>query len=144
MNFDYPQGISGDLTTAVLDPDLTPNLVLDKGLAFFVRVNWTPTGPGVQTLGGNWTIKAYAESLGPGPELQIGPSLTIPVVPIDGHAYSESISVPANTLLAEGEGAPPASGVYKLVVVVTHTNTLGTRTEMAGFAEGPVFEIRNP
>jgi hypothetical protein len=144
MNFDYPQGISGDLTTAVLDTDLTPNLVLDKGLAFFVRVSWTPTGPGVQTLGGNWTIKAYAESLGPGPELQIGPSLTIPVVPIDGHAYSESISVPANTLLAEGEGAPPASGVYKLVVVVTHTNTLGTRTEMAGFAEGPVFEIRNP
>jgi hypothetical protein len=50
------------------------------------------------------------------------------------------VNVPGNTLSAENANN---SGVYKIVVVVTHQN-FGGPTVLAGFSEGPVIQVREP
>ena len=54
--------------------------------------------------------------------------------------YTATVQVPAGTLADEG---PNSSGVYKLVVIVTHNN-FGGPTVLAGFSEGPVIQMRQP
>ena len=60
----------------------------------------------------NWTVEAYAESMGPGPELQIAAT----TVPKNGLAYSTTLHVPAGTLPEGNPGPGGPSGVYKLTV----------------------------
>jgi len=54
--------------------------------------------------------------------------------------YTVDVNVPGNTLSAENANN---SGVYKIVVVVTHQN-FGGPTVLAGFSEGPVIQVREP
>ena len=72
----------------------------------------------------------------PGPEQQVGPTV---IVPLTGATnYSADITVPANTL--PDNPAPPTSGVYKTVTVLTHSN-FGAVTDVVGIVEGPVLRI---
>ena len=138
--FDGFPALNGSVTNvAVIDHDGTPNKVLDDGLPFDVKVDWT-VGPAAtaKVLDGTWTVKAYAESMGPGPEIIIG-SKTAPAN--GGQAYSTTMSVPAGTLKAD---VPPDSGVYKLVVVITYRTTKNVLTEIAAFSEGTNFLLRQP
>ena len=138
--FDGVPALTGNVTNvALIDPDGTPNKVLDVDLAFSVKVNWTVTPPATaQLLDGTWTIRAYAESMGPGPEAIIG---TATVAANGGNAYSASITVPAGTLPAD---VAPDSGVYKLVVVITYRTQNNVLTEIAAFSEGTYFLLRKP
>lgn len=145
MAFDGIGALDGSIVSvALLDPDSTPNTVLDRNLPFLVRVNWEthPLAPAL-ALGGDWHVRAFVESVGPGPEMQIGPTVVVSagagVVVPPQKRYTATINVPPNTLPANA----PASGIYKLVVVVTHIN-FGVKTEIAGFIEGPLFEVREP
>ena len=52
-----------------------------------------------------------------------------------------NVAVPAGTLAAE---SATSSGVYKLAVIVTNENPNGSATELAGFSEGPVIQMREP
>ena len=125
--FDLPLGpLDATAVVTLHDFDGTPNRVLDRNLAFSIHAQWTVTGPIATTLGGTWKVRAFAESMGPGTEYDLGSVSTV-VVPADPHTYVAHIAVGANTM---------DEGVYKLVIVITHTNTLGIETEMAGFAEG--------
>jgi hypothetical protein len=135
LTFDFPIG-DLDATTSVLihDFDGTPNLVLDRNLPFSVHAEWKVVGPKTTMLGGDWHVRALAESMGPGPDYDLG-SVDHAVVPTDGFTYVSHIPVAGNTMDV---------GVYKLVIVITHTNTSGVATEAAGFAEGPLFQIREP
>lgn len=139
-DFDGLPALTGSVDSVVLiDPDGNPNKVLDDGLPFSVRVNWT-VGPAstATVLDGTWTVRAYAESMGPGPEVAIG-STNEPAN--GGSAYSTTIDVPAGTLPAD---VPPDSGVYKLVVVITYRTAQNLLTEIAAFSEGVTFLIRQP
>ena len=145
MAFDGIGALDGSITSIqLLDPDSTPNTVLDRNLPFSVNVAWEihPKAPAM-ALGGDWVVRAFVESVGPGPEMQVGATVFVPVstglVTASGKSFTASVNVPANTLPANA----PASGIYKLVVVVTHTN-FGVKTEIAGFVEGPLFEVREP
>jgi hypothetical protein len=94
-------------------------------------------------LGGSFQLRAYVESLGPGQEMQLGPTVNVNVVP--GQAdYTATINVPANTLLGEGQlfGGVPVSGVYKIVAVLQHMNL--TPTIIAGYAEEIIRMFRAP
>ena len=132
--FDLPQGLDATALVSLPDPDGTPNRVLDRNLGFRIHAQWTVTGGVSTTIGGTWRVRAFAESMGPGPEYDLG-SVDTAVVPQDPHTYISHILVPGNTMDV---------GVYKLVIVITHTNSLGVATEMTGFAEGPLFQIREP
>ena len=139
-DFDGLPALDGAVTAvAIIDHDGNPNRVIDDQLPFDVTINWTVQPPATAALlDGQWTVKVYAESMGPGPELLIG---TAVVAATGGPAYSASINVPAGTLPSD---VPPDSGVYKLVVVITYRNTLNVLTEMAAFSEGPMFLLRRP
>ena len=60
-------------TTTVIDPDGTPNNILEESLGGSVKVDWAFSGPGrfllTPTL---FTVNLYAESIGPGPEKLVG------------------------------------------------------------------------
>ena len=124
---------------AVIDNDGNPNRVIDDQFAFDVTIAWSVRPPATaQVLDGQWTVKLYAESVGPGPEKQIG---TATRTATGVQNYTATITVPAGTLPSD---VPPDSGVYKLVIVITYRNTLGQLTEMAAFSEGPMVLLRKP
>ena len=139
-DFDGLPALDGAVTAvAIIDHDGNPNRVIDDQLPFDVTINWTVQPPSTAALlDGQWTVKVYAESMGPGPEVLIG---TAVVAATGGPAYSASINVPAGTLPSD---VPPDSGVYKLVVVITYRTRLNVLTEMAAFSEGPMFLLRRP
>ena len=132
----------------VLDPGLAPETIIDTGDTFTIEVKWSVEEPGAAVLGGRWLVRAYAESIGPGQEEQLGQTRRVNVanfVPIPGNpasrGYEANVDVPAGTLDAENA---TSSGVYKLAVIVTHENPNGSPTELAGFSDGPIIQMRNP
>jgi len=139
--FDFPVGLSGTgPNVSVLDPDSNPNTVLDTGLPFYIRVEWSIAGGVAPLIAGTWYVSAYADSVGPGPEVQVGATMPVPLTgPLN---FSTTITVPPGALPSASGSA--SSGVYELVTIITHTNVFGVATEMTGFAEGPLIQMRTP
>ena len=130
-------------STAVIDPDGTPNNILQENLGGSVKVDWAFSGPGRFFLTPTqFTVNLYAESIGPGPEKLVG---TVNV-PGSAHTagpiwnFTANVTIPAGSLPANG---PTASGVYRLTVLVNNS-VGGVRDTLAGFVEGPVIEMRSP
>jgi hypothetical protein len=133
---------------SVIDPGGAPATIIDTGDTPTIRVRWSVDQPGAAVLGGRWLVRAYAESIGPGQEEQLGSTRFVNVanfIPIPGsppaRGYEANINVPAGTLSAE---SATSSGVYKLAVIVTHENPNGSPTALAGFSEGEVIQMRQP
>ena len=126
----------GSVTATVLDNNGAPATVLEAGATFTVHADWEISPLAALLLGGEWQLAAYVESIGPGPEQQVGPTVTIPLTGATN--YSADITVSAGTL--PDNPAPPTSGVYKTVTVLTHTN-FGAVTDVVGIVEGPVLRI---
>lgn len=138
-----PLGFESAMSMEVRDNTLGETSVLDSGVPFNVTVRWEIPAPVVPTLGGSFRIRAYAESVGPGPELQIGPTATV-AVNFTGN-YATVITVPAGTLTGEGAafGGAICSGVYKLVAVLQHLNP--GANEVSGYAESNgLIQMRTP
>jgi hypothetical protein len=133
------------MTVQVLDNTTAPASILDAGLNCTVRIEWDVPAPTNSILGGSFRLRAYAESIGPGQEIQIGPTKVVPVVPLTAH-YSEDILVAAGTLRGEGELDPVSgvlvSGVYKIIAVLQHLNP--GPTEASGFSEDTIRMFRTP
>jgi hypothetical protein len=134
-------------TTTVLDPDGTPNNILEESLGGRVRVDWAFSGPGrfllTPTL---FQVNLYAESIGPGPEKLVG-TVNVPgSAHTPGPTWNFTATVPippapsANSLPPNGPGI---SGVYRLTVVIANSIG-GVRDALAGFVEGQVIEMRSP
>lgn len=129
--------LNGSLTATIIDPDGSPNLVLERTRSFSIKVDWTIQGIIAPGLGGDWQLRAFVESIGPGPEMAIGtanlPLSSVPPAPTRN--YTTTMNVPANSV--------PQDGTYKLTMVLTHTN-MGIPDHMAGFVEGPVIQFYTP
>jgi hypothetical protein len=126
----------GTVTADVLDNNGAPATVLEASQPFTVHAEWDISPLAALLLGGEWQLAAYVESIGAGPEQQIGPTVTVPLT--GATSYSANITVPAGTL--PDNPAPPASGVYKTITVLTHRN-FGATTDVVGLVEGPVLRI---
>jgi hypothetical protein len=126
----------GSMSAVVVDNNGAPSTVLEAGTPFLVKAKWTISPLAALLLGGQWELAAYVESIGPGPEKQIGKTV---VVPLTGTTtYHADITVPAGTL--PDDPAAPTSGVYKTVTVLTHRN-FGKISDVVGIVEGPVLRI---
>lgn len=142
--------IKGEFTSVqVRDPAGPPNvqnLVVDRSKPFNIDVEWELSGINaplyLAALDANWSVEAYAESMGPGPELQIAST----TVPKNGNRYSTTLVVPANTLEEGNPGNGGPSGVYKLTVTAFLNSSLGGSTgfDIAGFAVGPMIRVEDP
>jgi hypothetical protein len=117
------------------------DLVIDDDHGFTVTVTWevAPAATAI-LLTGTWTVRVYAESVGPGPEKLIGLAT---VAANGGKSYSTALTVPAHALPSNADPAA-ASGVYHPVVVLSYETNLGGKTQITGFGEGPTFMIRTP
>lgn len=126
----------GTFTADVLDNNGSPSSVLDAGLPFTIRCNWSIDPLAALLFGGDWQVAAYVEAIGPGAEQQVGPTQTVPLN--GGTNYSTDIVVAGGTL--PNNLGPGQSGAYKLVTLLTHRN-FGAVSDVAAVAEGPVLRI---
>ncbi|HEY3713772.1 MAG TPA: hypothetical protein VGL39_04520 [Jatrophihabitantaceae bacterium] len=126
----------GTFSAAVIDNNGSPSSVLEAAAPFTIQCSWTISPLAALLLGGQWQLAAYVESMGPGPEQEVGAAVTIPLTGATN--YSANIVVPANTL--PNNPAPPISGTYKLVTLLTHRN-FGNVTDVAAVVEGPIVRI---
>ncbi|MDY7086118.1 MAG: hypothetical protein SYR96_13530 [Actinomycetota bacterium] len=131
-NLPFPPG---NFAAQIQDNSGAPANVLEASKPFKVETKWDIVPEAARLLGGVWTVSVYAESIGPGPEMHLG-SETVPLN--GGTNYSATVTVPAGTL--PNDPTPPASGIYKLVTVLTHRN-FGKNSDVAGLVEGPVARI---
>jgi hypothetical protein len=126
----------GDVAATVLDNNGAPSNVVEAGQQFVIHAEWTISRLAALLLGGDWQLATYVESIGPGPEAQVGSTVVVPLN--GGTRYSADVIVPANSL--PDDPAPPISGVYKLATVLTHRN-FGVSTDVVGIVEGPMLRI---
>ena len=126
----------GTFDAQILDNNGAPTSVLEASAPFTIQCSWSVSSLAALLLGGQWQLAAYVESIGAGPEQEIGAAVT---VALNGSTnYAADIVVPGNTL--PDNPAPPASGAYKVVMLLTHRN-FGHVTDVAGIVEGPVVRI---
>jgi hypothetical protein len=145
-NFDTLTNVKADLEGAitdvdVYDADMDPNHVLPRNREWKVRVKWYVKGLCAPGLGGDWHVRINLESMGKGFEgtvkeeivsvNSIPPALTL--------NYDETVALPRPDSISG-----LSAGAYKLIVIITHTNTGGgvtKRTRMAGFYESYLLEF---
>lgn len=141
---EWPGGVASTMTLTVVDNTLNPASILDVDLKATLRLSWTIPPDFKDIICGSFRLRAYAESIGPGQEMQIGGDKLVPVV-YDQGSYVTEIDVAGNTLKGEGEnfGGVPVSGVYRLVAVLQHLND-GHATTISGFDEVTLRMFRKP
>jgi hypothetical protein len=132
----FPSG-SGTLDVTVKDNNGAPASVLEADTKFTIDATWSIDKYSAAALGGKWKLAAYVESIGAGPEKQIGKTIDVPLTGVT--SYSATITVAAGEL--PDDPAPPASGVYKLVTVLLLVGPFGKVSDVAGFVEGPMLRI---
>ncbi|MDH5539593.1 MAG: hypothetical protein OEY03_09325 [Rhizobacter sp.] len=132
-----------NMSMFVHDNTGAPGTVLDAGLPFDVHVSWVVPDPINDVIGGNFRVRVYAESIGPGQEQQVGGTQLVPAVPNQTN-YAIHVNVPGGTLRGEGEafGGQPVSGMYKFVAVLQHMNP--GPNQCSGYGEGPLIHLRTP
>ncbi len=126
----------GTFSAAVIDNNGAPSAVLEAAAPFTIQASWSVTALAALLLGGEWQLAAYVESMGPGPEQQVG--ATVNVALTGATNYNANITVPAGTL--PDNPGPGQSGTYKLVTLLTHRN-FGNVTDVAAVVEGPIVRI---
>jgi hypothetical protein len=165
-----PPLITGDFVSiGVVEPgtvfEPTPgNLVINEDDPFRIDLTWKMEGPltplWLAALAPNppdtnqWSVSAYAESIGPGPELLLAQeNVAVSTAVVTGGAnppvftWTHSLTVnPGSGLLEENPGNPAGpSGVYKLAATVFLNSNLGAPGfDVIGFIEGPVIKVENP
>ncbi|MBI1278663.1 MAG: hypothetical protein GC179_11105 [Anaerolineaceae bacterium] len=128
--------ISGTIDTQVHDTDLQPLNIVRLSDPWHVHVQWSVNGSIVPLIAGTWHVRVYAESMGPGAEMEVG-SLDVAVnaEPLSGlsRSYDRRIIVPANL-------AGLTDGVYRITTVLTIDNG-GARGMIAAFDQGPLMQF---
>jgi hypothetical protein len=132
----FPNG-SGSLDVLVRDNNGAPSSVLEANADFRIDAEWSIDANSATALSGRWELAAYVESIGQGPERQVGQTELVPLN--GGTNYSATITVPAGTLPDDPQ--PPRSGVYKLVTVLLLRGPFNQITDVAAFVEGPMVRI---
>ena len=154
---ELPGLIKGEVTrVAVIDPGYfgnpPGNLVLNPDQDFTIEMDWNlddPLAPlWLAALAGNWVVTAYAESVGPGPDLLVA-TVNVPTASAVSagvkRSFTATLTVPAGTLPEENPGDPTRSGVYDIVLTTFLNSNLGTAGyDIMGFADGPRVKVENP
>jgi hypothetical protein len=144
-------GTLGESTMSHRVTDTTghqPQTVLKKDAPFDITVDWQVPSAinGMLAAPANrFRLRAYAESIGPGPEQQIGADQLVDANAADTN-YRKTFTVPAGALLGEGElfDGVPVSGIYRIVVVLQLMNG-AFETVHSGYSdvESTIF-VRTP
>lgn len=127
----YQHLFHGHIQTQVTDPDGTPaSTIISMTDRWSLTVRWQVHGLFVPSIGGKWRIRAYLESIGPGPELEVARA---DVAMTGGSDYTETFRI--------GPYMPDKPGPYRLVTVITSVNLMDTPAPFAGYDEGPILQF---
>ncbi len=129
---DIPGFLTGTGPAAtVLDPDGTPNHIIDAPKGGAVRVDWKFTGSLSAILGDvRFTVTLVADPVSIHPKIVLGP---INVTNASG-VYSVSFPIAPNSLTPDA---------YRLTTVITSTEaSSGGSLPIAGFVDGPIIQVR--
>jgi hypothetical protein len=74
----FPTG-NGTLSVTVKDNNGAPSSVLEADQDFTIDAKWSIDKYSAAALGGKWELAAYVESIGAGPEKQIGKTVVVPL-----------------------------------------------------------------
>jgi hypothetical protein len=128
--------LTGTIGAKVWEQDEEPSHILDIHDEWYVRVDWTVTGSLERFLGGTWSVDAYMESIGKGPEFELP---DIDGIPMNrAGAYSATITVPGDYVVTHGA---ETDIVFKLVCTVTYRDPYGQPGPMAGFVDYPMLQF---
>jgi len=140
LYFDHIQGEIAD--PVVMDPDGTPNSVLELDRNWQVEVNWkltsnAPSSHPVDLIDGTWEVKVSVESIGAGDEKEIAMT-NVPTSAFDTSSAAErtwkyTFPIAAGMVIKEA--------VYQLVTLITFRDSAGHRRAMSGFSEGPLISL---
>ncbi|NMO52473.1 hypothetical protein HH310_14885 [Actinoplanes sp. TBRC 11911] len=132
----FPNALfAGTFTAQIIDPSGAPVSVVDADGDFQIKADWDVGALAALFLAGEFTVKTYVESIGPGEEKEIATGTQA----VNGsQLYSKLLNVPAGTLKKESAND---SGVYKVVTLLTHRNSFGTLTTLAAIEDGPVVYV---
>ncbi|MBL8345880.1 MAG: hypothetical protein JNN03_10595 [Rubrivivax sp.] len=128
---------TSNMSASVVDLGQAPADVLVANQPCRIDLQWDVPAPiaALINAGHQFRLRAYAESIGPGQEKQLGGTDFVPGVPGQLN-YSHSMNVAAGSLLGEGQVDPsgqPVSGLYKVACVLQLMN--GGATRISGFGE---------
>jgi hypothetical protein len=158
-NFDPqmdPAYFIGEFTKVnVIDPASPPimvgNFVIDPTKEFKIELEWKLSGFFVPVylgaLADNWTVEAYAMSLGPPLDNRMIASLSVPkgAAGPEPRIFSATLTVPANTLREHVPGPAGPCGIYRLTFSVFLDSTLGLPGyDIIGFYDGPTIRAEKP
>ncbi len=145
-----PSNLEGEFTLVeVLSPPNFSvgqgNRVIDASKPFDIHVKWKLEGAMVGlwlAANSQWTVSAYAESIGAGPERKIGQS-TVPAQSpsntFELAEYETTITVAPGQLPENNPGGTNStSGVYKLALVAFLNVPVSGPYDVAGFYEIPL------
>lgn len=142
-----------DLKIEALDPSaLGPAHILRLAKGWELKITLTVGGPGAAARTAlnpamRWHVLAYLESIGPQATEMLALDQNVPLLPDD------DLNVPPDpdkltytrTFAAPQLGTPTATGVYKLVTVLTSEIPQAGGTvapgPFAGFEEGPMLQF---
>lgn len=127
----YQHLFHGHIQTQVTDPEGTPaSTIISMTDRWSLTVRWQVHGLFVPSIGGKWRIRAYLESIGPGPELEVARA---DVAMTGGSDYTETFRI--------GPYMPDKPGPYRLVTVITSVNLMDTPAPFAGYDEGAILQF---
>jgi hypothetical protein len=132
---DMAPALSGTINAVVQSPPPNPTTIITVNTPWNIQLTWSITGFLAPVAAGDWTVRAFLESMGPGFEGQVVGPVVVPLAeapPGPVRNYARNLTVPANPLVT--------ANAYKLVLTVTHTNG-GVATQMAAFVEGPILQF---
>lgn len=126
-----PNYLSGTFNTKVTDPHgVDAGTIISMTDDWHLQVSWKVQGTLVPLVCGKWHIRAYLESIGPGPEVLVANR----TIDMSGNSdYSETFFI--------GPNVPNREGPYKLVTVMTSTNKFGKPAPFAAYDEGPILQF---
>ena len=131
-----PPFLSGAIDTQVHDTGGAPINIVRLSDPWHVHIQWNVTGSIVPLINGTWHIKVYAESMGPGAEMEVGSlDVLVNAEALVGmtRSYNRLIVVPGNL-------AGLTDGVYRVTTVLTIENG-GSRGMIAAFDQGPLMQF---
>ena len=127
----YQALFHGHIQTQVTDPHGTPaSTIISMQDDWHLQVNWQVHGMFVPSVSGTWKVRAYLESIGPGPELLVADR---DIAMTGGSSYSETFFI--------GPNVPNEAGPYKLVTVITAENMAGGPAPFAAYDEGGILQF---
>lgn len=125
--------LTGSLSAKVVDyQGVTPGNIIRADHDWAVHFDWSLKGPLAGCLCGEFCLRVFMESIGPGPELALPfkDDIRVPLDPCgDGH-YKHIFRIPAGSIPAEACG--PA---YRVVGSLSFYNTCDEPGPISGFCD---------